>query len=115
MSQSSQAYEGREFEAASNLVNYYNWITDGFRPYLKGDGTEIGAGVGTYSNYIRPFFSSLDLIEPSLTQNDVLKDRFKNDPDVRVFEGLISNYHQHVGDNCRDSICLNIFSMIWKH
>ena len=59
MNDNAHAYEGREFEAAANLVNYYNWITAIFRPYLHGSGVEIGAGIGTYSQYLRPLFLSL--------------------------------------------------------
>lgn len=100
------AYEGREFEAAVNLVNYYRWITDLFRPYLKGDGTEIGAGIGTYSGYLRPFFSTLDLVEPSPLQKQSLERAFNGDTNVRVFSGTIDAYRRDAGDGTRDSICL---------
>ncbi len=106
MGEITQEYEGREFEAAANLVNYYNWITDSFCPYLHGDGTEIGAGVGTYSQYLRPFFSNLDLVEPSPAQQQSIASRYKDDPHVRVFSESIAAYHQRVGDKARDSICL---------
>lgn len=104
--QASLAYEGREFEAAVNLVNYYRWITDHFRPYLKGDGTEIGAGIGTYSRYLRPFFSTLDLVEPSPLQKDSLERTFPNDSGVRVFSETIDAYRRDTGDGARDTICL---------
>lgn len=100
------AYEGREFEAAVNLVNYYRWITDLFRPHLKGDGTEIGAGIGTYSQYLRPFFSTLDLVEPSPLQKETLERTFAGDDGVRVFSETIEAYRRNAGDGTRDSICL---------
>ncbi|MBO6518872.1 MAG: class I SAM-dependent methyltransferase [Rhodospirillales bacterium] len=99
-------YEGRELEAASNLVNYYRWITDLFSPYLKGSGTEIGAGVGTYSAYLRPFFSSMDLVEPSPRQLPDLTAKFGDDPDVRLFSETIEAYRAKVGDASRDCFCL---------
>ncbi len=99
-------YEGREFEAAVNLVNYYRWITDLFRPYLNGDGTEIGAGIGTYSQYLRPFFSTVDLVEPSPLQKQALERSFADDDGVRVFSETIDAYRRISGDGTRDCICL---------
>lgn len=106
MSDITQEYEGREFEAAANLVNYYNWITDSFSPYLHGDGAEIGAGVGTYSQYLRPFFTNLDLVEPSPTQQRFIVSLYNDDPHVNVFSESIDAYHQRIGDKAKDSICL---------
>lgn len=106
MNDDAHAYEGREFEAASNLVNYYNWITAKFQPYLNGSGVEIGAGIGTYSEYLRPFHSSLDVVEPSPVQRDVLAQRFHSDMNVHVFSETIDHYRQRAGDNSRDSICM---------
>jgi len=102
----AQAYEGREFEAASNLVNYYNWITDQFHPYLYGSGVEIGAGIGTYSQYLRPFFSTLDVVEPSPIQRDSLAQRFQSDENVHAFSETIDRYRQRRGDETIDSICM---------
>lgn len=106
MATSAEAYEGREFEAAANLDNYYRWITDGFRPYLIGAGTEIGAGIGTYSQYLRPFFSTFDAVEPSPVQHKDLQTRFSGDDGVRVFSETIDDYRARAGDGSRDSICM---------
>lgn len=106
MSADSLSYEGREFEAAANLVNYYRWITDSFRPYLKGDGTEIGAGIGTYSGYLRQLLSTLDAVEPSTNQFKTLQEKFAEDKGVRAFSETIHDYLQRVGPDARDCICL---------
>ncbi len=106
MTASVEIYDGHEFEATANLVNYYNWITDGFKPYLGGAGTEIGAGVGVYSEYLRPHFSTFDVVEPSPAQLDELQQRFSGDGDVRVLSETIDIYHGHVGDASRDTICM---------
>ena len=106
MNDDTHAYEGREFEAAANLVNYYNWITAYFQPYLRGSGVEIGAGIGTYSQYLRPFFSTLDLVEPSPTQRNLLAQRFHSDENVHAFSEKIDSYRQRTGDKSRDSICM---------
>lgn len=106
MSDPALAYEGREFEAAANLVNYYNWITDCFGPYLTGDGTEIGAGIGTYSQYLRPRFTSFDAVEPSPAQRASLEQQFAGDDAVRIFSSTIQDYRTETGDASRDSICM---------
>lgn len=106
MTTPAQAYEGRELEAAANLVNYYRWVIDGFRPYLNGAGTEIGAGIGTFSQYLRPHLTSLDAVEPSPTQYETLQACFADDAGVRVFSETIDNYHKRVGDGARDTVCM---------
>jgi len=99
-------YEGREFEAAAKLDNYYKWITDGFRPYLSGDGVEIGAGVGNYSHYILPLVESLDLVEPSQAQAPTLRETFSDDKRVRIFSEPIDGYVASCTPESRDTICM---------
>ena len=100
------AYEGREFEAAAKLDNYYQWITDCFRPYLRGDGTEIGAGVGNYSQYLLPFFDTLDLLEPSSLQAPTLQEKFSADERVSIFSETIDSYATSCTPKSRDTICM---------
>ncbi|MBL94304.1 MAG: hypothetical protein CFH06_00032 [Alphaproteobacteria bacterium MarineAlpha3_Bin5] len=102
----SFVYEGRELEAATNLKNYYRWITDGFETYLNGNGTEIGAGQGNYSGYLRPYFSSLDLVEPSRKQRQALLRSVCNDPAVQVYSETIQEYFSIVGPETKDCVCL---------
>lgn len=99
-------YEGRELEAAQNLRNYYQWITDKFKPYLRGDGTEIGAGQGNYGHYLKPYFSNLDLVEPSKKQSTLLLDSFKDEPCIQVYSDTIDTYLLKRGRQSRDCICL---------
>ena len=106
MNEHAHVYEGREFEAAANLANYYRWIIDSFRPYLKGAGTEIGAGVGNFSRYLRPFHTQLDLVEPSPVQQPALQSLYKDDPGVGVYAQSIEAYRQQAGDASRDNFYL---------
>ncbi len=62
---SNDIYAGRDLEALSHLPNYYAWIFEYFRPYVRGHGIESGAGMGTFSAVLEPFLERLDLVEPS--------------------------------------------------
>ena len=39
-------YEGHDLEVLADLPNYYGWIIEVFRPYIKGRTMEIGTGIG---------------------------------------------------------------------
>ena len=45
-------YEGHDLEILADLPNYYGWIIEVFRPYIKGRTMEIGTGIGTISKLI---------------------------------------------------------------
>lgn len=99
-------YEGREFEAAAKLDNYYKWITEKFKPFLSGCGVEIGAGVGNYSTYLRPYFQTLDLVEPSNQQGESLRKSFAKDDVVTTFTCDIDTYVSKVGGQSKNTICM---------
>jgi SAM-dependent methyltransferase len=106
LNNSDLAYDGHELEAAARLHNFYRWITDGFRPYLRGRAAEIGAGIGTYSEYLRPHVDTLDIVEPSANQQSVLRAKFADDPCIRVHSDTIEGFHARVGDGALDAICM---------
>ncbi len=106
MSDPGLVYEGHEFEAAARLDNCYRWITDGFHPYLRGRVAEIGAGIGTYSTYLRPHVDTLDVVEPSPNQTDALVKKFTGDPNTNVYSETIERYHARVGDDALDAVCM---------
>lgn len=99
-------YDGREFEAAAKLDNYYTWITEKFRPFLHGYGVEIGAGVGNYSKYLRPHFHNLDLVEPSIRQGEALGIEFAGDANVHTHASDIETYISNVEPSSRDAVCM---------
>ncbi|GAB6052622.1 hypothetical protein JCM17960_14420 [Magnetospira thiophila] len=101
----AQVYEGREFEATANLQNYYRWITEIFAPYLHGEGVEIGAGQGNYARYLKPYFSHLDLVEPSSAQTRKLQE-LADEGAVSVYASTIEDYRATVGLHSRDTLCL---------
>lgn len=60
------AYEGRDLEAMSFARNYHRWILKIFEPYLGKRLVEVGAGSGSFSEFLlERSFDSLSLVEPS--------------------------------------------------
>ena len=59
-------YAGRDLEAMSHAPNYRNWIQQLFRPYVRGDVAEVGAGDGSFSRLLAECGpDSLTMFEPS--------------------------------------------------
>lgn len=80
------AYAGRDLEALAELPNYHRWILGRFAPYLRGAGIELGAGIGTISEKIRPSLDTLEVVEPSANLVPHLRGRFAGDGGVTVTE-----------------------------
>jgi SAM-dependent methyltransferase len=79
------SYEGKDLEAVADMPRYHDWIMEHFRPHLRGNAAEFGAGLGTISERILPSVSSLDLVEPSPNLVGQLRRRFADEPKVHVF------------------------------
>lgn len=60
-------YTGRELEAMAEAANYRRWILEIFKPYLGAHLVEVGAGLGTFSEFMlsQHDCQTLSLIEPS--------------------------------------------------
>jgi len=78
-------YSSRDLEVTADMPNYYSWIMEVFRPLLRGKVAEIGAGIGTFSQYLLPHVSALDLFEPSQNLLPSLNNRFNDDERVTVY------------------------------
>ncbi len=85
-------YEGRDLEVFSDAPNYYAWITESFRPYLRGQAAEIGAGIGTFSRHLLPHISTLDLFEPSRQLVPALQAAFKDTDQVIVHDKTLEHF-----------------------
>jgi SAM-dependent methyltransferase len=72
-------YVGNELELFRFAVNWKNYWSKQFRPYIKGNVLEVGAGIGTTTPYlINPDVTSLTLIEPDATQSNVIREKIKD-------------------------------------
>jgi SAM-dependent methyltransferase len=79
-----------EFAALSEARNYPRALVSEFRPWLKGDLIEIGAGIGQVTGLLRelPEIRRLLSIEPELAFTARFKESY---PDLELIEGTIEN------------------------
>jgi len=102
----SAHYEAWDLEALDDIPNYQNWILDVFRPYLRGEGVEIGAGTGTFSRRLREHVDRLELVEPAYELNAHLQTAFAGDETVRVVARTAEQYLTDAPDACRDCVVM---------
>jgi SAM-dependent methyltransferase len=115
-------YSGSELDSLAEAKNYYAWIMRQFEPYVGPNMIEVGAGIGTFSEFIlaTPGVEHLTAIEPATNTLPHLQKRFASDSRVDVRSGYLSahvdslegdaivavNVMEHVPDDaqfCRDA------------
>ena len=71
-------YSGTELEAVAGGRNYYRWIVDRFAPFFGRKVVEVGAGIGTFSEFVidSPGVESLLSVEPAGNVFPVLERKF---------------------------------------
>ncbi|MDA1091564.1 MAG: class I SAM-dependent methyltransferase [Proteobacteria bacterium] len=99
-------YEGRDLETLSILSNYRDWIITPFRPYLHGATTEIGAGLGTFSQAIIDEVETLELVEPSPELVPQLTEKFSKTPGVTVIGKTLEDHLADMAVESRDCIIM---------
>ncbi len=114
MSNSTAAeYEGRDLEVLAKLPNYYDWIVDTFRPWLKGHTMEIGAGVGTIARRIVDEVDHLDLVEPSVNLPELSQRGLTDNPKVAIIsETLEQRLPQMTDESCDTIVMVNVLEHI---
>ncbi len=96
-------YEGKDLESMAAADNYYNWIVKEFGEYIKGVVVEVGAGAGTFSEYIlkrKP--KQLYVFEPTAEMAPVLKknlSKYKNVTVINDFLGAKKTLLKNKVDN----------------
>lgn len=99
-------FPGEVLEDLGHVPNYNDWIIEQFAPLLRGRAAEIGAGLGTISERLRPCVDSLDLVEPSPDLARRLTQKFKDDTDCRVMEQSIEAWLKTMGPGALDCIVM---------
>ena len=86
-------YSGQELEALAEARNYYAWVLRQFETYLGPQMIEVGAGIGTFSEFILsvPRVQKLVAIEPAANTLPQLRKRFASNPRVEVRPGYLSD------------------------
>jgi SAM-dependent methyltransferase len=90
-------YSGAELDSLAEARNYYGWVLSQFEPYLGDTVAEVGAGIGTFSEFLlkSPKVKRLIAIEPGENTFPHLRLRFADNPKVTTHSGYLSEY-------CRD-------------
>jgi SAM-dependent methyltransferase len=99
-------FPGDVLEDLEDLPNYNNWIVSHFLPTLKGRAVEIGAGLGTISERLRPSVNTLELVEPAPVLAAQLREKFSGEKDVRVVDQTMEEWMLGTADSSFDSIVL---------
>lgn len=88
----SFTYSGSELDALAEARNYYRWVLRHFEPYLGPDTIEVGAGIGTFTEFLlgSPRVSRLTAIEPAANTFPRLAERFAGEPRVEARKGYLS-------------------------
>jgi SAM-dependent methyltransferase len=84
-------YSGTELEAVAGAKNYYKWIIERFAPFLGRRVVEVGAGIGTFAQFIAasPGVESLLCVEPAENVFPVLAERISHDARINAVHANI--------------------------
>ena len=79
-------------EDMGDMPNYNDWIVEQFAATLRGHVAEIGAGLGTISERLRPHVDHLDLVEPTAALAERLRAKFADDRGCGVAEQSLESW-----------------------
>lgn len=90
------SYSGSELDALGQARNYYAWVLRQFEPYLGPSVVEVGAGIGTFSQFLLgvPRLRDLTVIEPASNTFPLLERRLLGDARVRTLRGYLSDHRR---------------------
>ena len=93
-------YFGEDFTPLSLAKNYYQWITDEFKPYLGFKVAEVGAGCGNFSDFLLNVgINQLFTFEPAKNIYPLLEKKYQNNNRVvtinSFFEDKASDYYNY--------------------
>lgn len=94
MSDPSEAYFAQDLEAMDQAENYFDWIFEGFGPYIGKDILEVGAGTGNLSRRLLKFKPDRVVgVEPSSNVYHILEQRLGTEPGFTPVRGCLSDHH----------------------
>ena len=93
-------------EDMGEMPNYNDWIVGQFASLLGGRAVEIGAGLGSISERLRPLVTHLDLVEPTPVLADSLRSKFAGDDNCTVVQQSLENWMETSRPDCYDSVVM---------
>jgi len=108
-------YSGTELDAVAGATNYYNWIIERFAPFLGRRVVEVGAGIGTFSQFIvgSPGVESLLCIEPAENVFPVLAERFRENSRIQTVHSDIDQVD--LVDAADSLVAVNVLEHVEDH
>jgi SAM-dependent methyltransferase len=108
-------YSGSELDSLAEAKNYYSWVLRQFEPYLGETVIEVGAGIGTFSEFLlkSPKVSKLLAIEPALNTLPHLRARFAETDRVRVLPGYLTDHYRDLSANALAAV--NVLEHVEDH
>lgn len=114
MTSSSFAYSGTELDALTEAKNYYRCILSHFAPYVGKRVLEVGAGIGTFSEFLLKGTNAAELIllEPAVNLFPLLHQRFSHDPKVKLICAYLENISQTTQLRADSLVVVNVLEHI---
>ena len=108
-------YSGAELDSLAEARNYYNWVVSQFEPYLGPTVAEVGAGIGTFSDFIlnSAKVQKLIAIEPGENTFPHLERRFADNKKVSTRSGYLSDYYRDLNANA--VVAVNVLEHVKDH
>jgi SAM-dependent methyltransferase len=105
-------YSGTELYAVAGAKNYYQWIVERFEPFFGRRVIEVGAGIGTFAEYIisAPGVESLLCVEPADNVFPALRARFTGDKRVRTVLASIDQID--FGEGADSVVAVNVLEHV---
>ncbi len=98
-------YFGKDLEAMSFAKNYHRWIIDEFKKCLGGHVAEVGAGMGSFSEYLlNADIKKLVAFEPSTNMFSLLEEKFFSNNNVETINAFFEEESYRYSDTF-DSVC----------
>ena len=106
MTEIANPFPGEVLEDLSEMPNYNEWIVGQFTAKLGGRAVEIGAGLGTISERLRPLVQTLDLVEPAPALAERLREKFSGDDCCTVAEQTLESWIEETPGEIYDSVIM---------
>lgn len=108
-------YAGSELDSLAEAKNYYTWVLRQFEPYLGPTVIEVGAGIGTFSEFLlgSEKVKRLIAVEPAMNTLPHLEERFRNDDRVSVLSGYLSDHYRSLSADAL--VAVNVLEHVEDH
>jgi SAM-dependent methyltransferase len=114
MVDASFSYSGTELDALAEAKNYYRWILSYFAPYMGKRVIEVGAGIGTFSEFLlnSANVSELVLFEPTDNLFPQLQNRFSGNIRVKLLHGYLEDLINTTNLSADSIVLVNVLEHI---